>query len=118
MTLASDDLPLPLGPISPVMEPGWSVKLTPRTTGTSAPGGTAVTFSASILPAGRGNSVPGPSSSPPKFSSSALTRRQACLAPTNPRQAPMPCSIGASARPMMMEPAIIMPGVRSPASTR
>ena len=30
----------------------------------------------------------------------------------------MPCSIGASARPMMMEPAIIMPGVRSPASTR
>ena len=47
-------LPLPLGPMSPVPEPGSRVKLTRFNVSTVVPGGAADTPSTSSRPVGRG----------------------------------------------------------------
>ena len=104
-------LPLPLGPISPVDEPGCREKFTRFNVSCVLPGGAADTPSTSSNPVGRGRLV-----APPPFSGGAvlnrlLRRRQLWRADMNPRQADMPCSMGARARPRIMEAAIIMPGV-------
>ena len=103
-------LPLPLGPMSPVEEPGCKVNCTRLTVSLVDPGGAADTPSTSSNPVGRGRLVAPPSRSGGAFVSRLLSRRHAWRADMNPRHADMPCSIGARARPRIMEAAIIMPG--------
>ena len=103
-------LPLPLGPMSPVLEPGSRVNCTRFKASIVVPGGAAVTPSTSSLPVGRGRLVAPPPRAGGALVSRLLSRRHAWRAETKPRHADIPSSIGASARPRMMEAAIIMPG--------
>jgi hypothetical protein len=96
--------------------PGSSAKLTLRSTGLSWPASCSETFSTDSLPAGAGSAVG--SLVMGTDLSSAVMRPWASRALVKPRHAPMPCSTGASARPRMIEAAIMPPAVSWPSVTR
>ena len=114
--LTSDDFPEALGPMMPSAWPASSVKLMPWTTVRFDPGGTTAILSADRFAAGFGNwrtsSVPGTSLNRP------LSRCQPWRAATNPFQLAIAVSAGASALPLMMELAMMMPAVACCSMTR
>ena len=113
---ASVDFPAPLGPMMPSDEPALSEKLTPPSSARSEEGAATERPATSSDDFGRGSFVFGSSASgSPIWSRS---RSQLCRAATKARQWPIACSTGDSARAVMIETAMIMPGVISFCSAR
>jgi hypothetical protein len=115
-TRARDDLPEPLGPITPTPEPAARAKLTSWTRNTRPPGGPAPAASTASSPCGAGRRIA--SGSAAWAASISPSRRQPWRAPTKPFQCEMASSTGASARETRIEEAIMMPPVASPPMTR
>src|SRR3954468_9198033 len=94
--------------MTPSTSPADRSKLTRDSVGALLPGGTTTTASTFNRPVGRGSAVR--SCCCGMRLNKSCRRRWAMRAPTNCFQVPIACSTGASARPIMMEPAMIRPG--------
>ena len=112
----SEVLPAPLGPMMPSASPVLSANRTLATTGFVPPGATTVTCSTSRLRAGCGSAVAS------RFGAARVSvsdsRVMLWRAAMKARQLAMAVSIGASARPIMIEAAIMAPAVSSCRITR
>ena len=115
-TRTSDVLPDPLGPMTPSTSPAVSRKRTLPTIARWPSGGTTTTSSTSKRRCGGGSSVR--SRSAPTRAKTSDRRRMLSRAAMKPRQFAIAVSIGASARAIMIEAAIIAPAVSSPRITR
>src|SRR6266568_4734440 len=104
---AREDLPDALGPITPRALPLCNLRDRSRTTGFSAPGGTTLAFSTTIVLCGGGNGIG--STCDGSAAKSRLSRSQLCRAETQPRQWAIAISMGASARALRIEPAMMIP---------
>src|SRR5262245_54189237 len=111
MTRDSELLPEPLGPITPSTSPAVRRKLTLVRIAVLGFGAATVTFSTERLPVGFGRSVTPRSAG--KRARVSDKRLMLSRAATNPRQLAIAVSIGASARPIMIEAAIIAPALIS-----
>ncbi len=107
---ASEDLPEPLGPMTPSAIPALSVKPTSCSATAWLPGG--ATLSAVTRSDWRGAGSGTRDGSAGDTASAPASRRQLCRAATKVRQLAIACSIGASARDVMMVAAMITPGAR------
>ena len=112
---ASVDLPEAEGPMTPSAWPGSSLRLTLRRLGRCWSGGTTVTPVSWSCARGVGSAIGGFDDW--DLASEVLSAAQPERARDRIGQPPISCSIGASARPSRIEPAIIEPGVISPLST-
>ena len=113
---ASDVLPVPLGPITPSASPADSEKAMLATIGRAVPGATTTTCSTASSCAGGGSSVAGRGTA--VRVSAWLSRRMLSRACWKLRQLAIADSTGASARPIMIEAAIIAPALNSFLITR
>ena len=113
---ANVDLPAALGPMIPIIDPAGAEKFTPLTTAAFAPGGATITCSSVMLPSGAGRDIRSGSSA--IFASISFKRWYWPRAATNGFQAPIIWSMGPSARPNRIEPAIIRPGEISRCTAR
>ncbi len=113
---ASVLLPAALGPISPSDSPGSSAKDRPRRIGRSLARRPNTSRSTEIAPRGAGSSRP--STAAGVAASSFDSRSQAPRSSTRVRQLPTSSSTGASARPRMIEEAIMIPGLACWSTTR
>ena len=112
----SEVLPEPLGPIMPMTSPAASVKLTFPTIAVLPSGDMTATFSATRLRLGFGSAVR--TGSVPTRVSTFVNLPRLSRAATNPRQFAIAISIGASARAIMIDEAIMAPGINSCPITR
>ncbi len=112
----SEVLPEPLGPTIPRASPAFTAKLTLPRTAALPSGGMTVTFSATRSYCGFGSSILA-GSTPTRVSACASFRRLS-RAVTNPRQLAIAVSIGANARAIMIDEAIMAPGINSWRITR
>ncbi len=108
---ANVDLPAPDGPITPSISPGASANERDLNSGSRAPGAAQLARSTESAPVGRGNGIAAGRASAPPAAIASRTRRYASAASMSWRQTPTACSTGASARPNMIEVAIIAPAV-------
>ncbi|MNF70953.1 hypothetical protein D3C84_528860 [compost metagenome] len=113
---AKVDLPAPLEPMMPTDSPAATSKLSPRTAGSSAPGGVTVSACTATLPCGvgRGMRLGGAATS----SNNSFRRTYCVRAVEKPFHTPIIRSMGASALPSRIDPAIISPGLISCSRTR
>ncbi len=108
---ASDDLPEPLGPMTPSADPAASLKVTPCSTAELLPGGAMLSAVTRSDCEGRGSSVC--SCSTGALLSASESMRQACRADTKERQLAIASSTGASAREVRMLAASMTPALAS-----
>src|SRR5262249_38201216 len=108
---ASDDLPAALGPITPRPFPRCNFNDRSRTTGFCAPGGTMLAFSMTIVFWGGCNGIGSVSGG--NVASRFLRRSQLFRAATQPLHLAVAESIGANARALRIEPAMMIPGEAS-----
>ena len=116
-TLASVDLPEPLGPSTTSTVPAVSTRSTPLRMGVERPGAVAITPLKLILPRGGIRFNAGSRSGTGWAFKRALKRLKASVALIEMRQVATSKSIGASARDMRTLDAIIAPGLSSPSIT-
>ena len=107
MTRTSEDLPAPLGPMTPRALPAFRVKLTSTTDGRFEAGGTTARFSTLSAAFGAGSGIG--SSVSGNWASRRLRRRQAWRLATKPFQLATSISTGCSARAPRIEAAMITP---------
>jgi hypothetical protein len=112
----SEVLPAPLGPMMPTASPALRAKRAPVTIGVVPPGAATVTCSTSRLRAGFGSAVAARRGA--ARVSASDSRVIPWRAATKARQLAIAVSIGASARPIMIEAATIAPALSSWRSTR
>ncbi len=105
----SEVLPEPLGPMMPIASPAIVVKLTLLTSSAPLCGDMTVRFSAPRLCCGLGSAVL--TGSVPIPANVRVNRPMLSRAATKVRQCTIAVSIGANARAIMMEQAIMAPGI-------